>query len=83
LSIFGNNDDCACIITAISPGAWQATTSLIFPRHGAATVVVGNYVYVLGGYINNEDGSLGTWQTMNAMNLGREGHAAVAVGNYL
>jgi hypothetical protein len=85
---------------AINPddslGAWQDTTSMNLPRGYLGMVVVGRYLYAIGGQgsgyaamasveraVINTDGSLGSWQTMASMNVARCDLAAVATRGYI
>lgn len=73
-----------------SLGPWTLTSSMTTRRYGHAAVVLGGYIYALGGayqYTNqlnsverakiNVDGSLGTWSPVNSMTIVRVAHAAV------
>jgi Tol biopolymer transport system component len=77
-------------------GNWESSGALSSARTGLQTVVVGNYLYVLGGanssdtVLNsveyapiNADGSLGAWQTTSSMTVPRQYFAACAGNDYL
>lgn len=79
-----------------SLSAWEAVASMTTPRWRPGAVVVGNYIYVLGGSSTgggpldsveraqvNPDGSLGPWQAMTSMTTQRHEPAAVAAGGYI
>ncbi len=73
---------------------WKEAFSMISPRNGAASVIVHNNIYVIGG--NNgealssteyasiqEDGSLDPWQVGPKLNVERGFMEAVVRGNYI
>jgi hypothetical protein len=76
---------------------WELAGALSSPRAGHASVLVGQYLYVLGGEttlfgmqsnlveraVIKPDGSLSTWETMPAMLAPRADFAAIVVNNYL
>jgi hypothetical protein len=79
---------------SLGPLAISSSTTLTTARGGQATVVVGNYLYVLGGYANgglnsverasiDADGSLGQLATVSGVTLAaaRYNHTAAVVGN--
>lgn len=74
--------------------AWATPTNLPEALDSAASVVVGNWLYVLGGRNSsgnpvdtvrrariNNDGSLEEWQSTGVLPKGLYGHSAVAVNN--
>lgn len=75
---------------------WQTATSMGTARNLPATVIVGNWIYALGGSESccdgtssveraqiNADGSLSPWQTATSMNTPRWAPAAVAAEGYI
>lgn len=82
---------------SLGPFATVTDTKLVTARHGHATVVIGNYLYVLGGAGNtgvlrdierasiNADGSLGPFSAASGTMLtdGRSGHVTELIGHYL
>jgi hypothetical protein len=78
-----------------SLGPWQQTSSMVKPRFDHSAVVVGNYIYAIGGgpqldsvttaerAVINPDGTLGTWQLVTPPNQPRYQFSAVAAGGYL
>jgi hypothetical protein len=84
-----------------SSAAWgcsaSANVTLVTDRSGASSAVIGNYVYVLGGFHKGErlssverasinaDGTIGTFETVTDASLvtPREFHTSAVVGNYL
>jgi hypothetical protein len=76
---------------------WEPVNSMSTQRPMSSAVVVGNYLYALGGediYADgpmrsveraaiNPDGSLGSWQAAAYMTTGREGPGVVAVNGYI
>ncbi|MBI2833570.1 MAG: hypothetical protein HYX76_03980 [Acidobacteria bacterium] len=77
-----------------SLGPWQIVGSLPSARVNMAAVVVGGFVYIIGGFDTGPlsevdraevraDGSLGAWETMTPMTIARHAHAGVAVGSNL
>ena len=78
-----------------SLGPWQFVTSMTTKHMGLAAVVVGEYLYALGGNDGdailssverakiNADGSLDPWQVVTPMTTPRQTLAAAAVSDYL
>jgi hypothetical protein len=78
-----------------SLGSWQQTSSMVKPRFDHSAVVVGNYIYAIGGgpqldslttaerALINADGTLGPWQLVTPPNQPRYEFSAAAVGGYL
>jgi hypothetical protein len=78
---------------------WQMTAAMTTPRTGLAAVIIGGYIYAMGGaddsYTDSgvlgsveraailPDGSLGPWQPASAMTTAREYFAAVVSSGYL
>jgi N-acetylneuraminic acid mutarotase len=78
------------------PFATVADVSLTTARRGHASVVIGNYLYIVGGFgdsplnsieraIIHADGSLGPFSPVPEVSLAtaRYGHTATVVGSYL
>jgi len=74
-----------------SLGPWQAVTPMTEARSTHAAVVVGNYIYVMGGdgmssvvrATVNPDGSLGPWEAATSMTASRCDFAAVTARGYI
>lgn len=79
-----------------SLGVWEILTSeMNTTRINPSAVVVGNYIYVLGGPLNssfansvertqiNPDGTLGTWELMSPMISDRFDAATVVADDYI
>jgi N-acetylneuraminic acid mutarotase len=76
-----------------SLGDWQPANPMTSGHSDFAALVVGNYLYALGGDMNGgtgveraaigTDGSLGVWQPMSPMTTARSDFAAVAVQGYM
>jgi len=84
----------APIDSAGNVGTWVTGAPLQNGRHAHATVVYGNYVYVVGGrsgstilasteysQINDSTGELGAWTSTTDLPVATERHAAVAYNN--
>jgi hypothetical protein len=77
-------------------GNWQATLSLNTPRFWHTVVVIGNYIFAIGGRDNNNatiasveraainaDGSLGAWQYVSSMTTPRCMQITIVANGYL
>lgn len=72
-----------------SLGPWEAMSSMTTARYGHASVVIGGYIYALGGDGSgsverakiNTDGSLSTWLAMSSMTEARIFLESVVAGN--
>ncbi len=70
---------------------WKTAPSMSSPRSGAAIGVVGDFLYVAGGFDGNGpaaaveayDPVAGAWKTMASMPSARSGAAASVVGSHL
>jgi hypothetical protein len=103
--IFGGRDSTALLSIeratigtdrTLSTFSTLAGVTLVTARYGHACAIVGNYLYILGGFGNtaldsieraviNTDGSLGAFVSVPGISLtmARYGHKARVVGNYL
>jgi len=71
--------------------SWRTTSPMTMSRANLSSVIVGNYIYAIGGSENNtvemalinSDGSLGTWTLTESMNESRTGLASVATSDYI
>lgn len=79
-------------------GSWQIDSEMTITRSSLAAVVIGPYIYALGGLTKatggiglssveraliKPDGSLDTWEVVSSMPSSRWGLEAVVAGNYL
>jgi hypothetical protein len=89
--------ECAIINADGTLGAFYNRATLQTARSGHRSVIIGNYLYVLGGrgsnyaYLNsveraliNADGTLGAFTDAGVtLQTGRDGHSSVVIGDYL
>lgn len=81
---------------SLEPFATVPMVSLTTPRRAHTTTLLGNYLYVVGGFGGSSlnsieragfapDGSLGPFATVTGVSLttARQNHASVVIGNYL
>ena len=88
-------------VTNINPGGelgeWQQTTPLPQPRCLHAAVIIGDFIYVLGGHLYdaspnyitktvlkariNSDGTLSEWSYLPEMNEARSQFSGISIGN--
>jgi len=73
---------------------WEAVEPLSFGRKGHVAVVAGNYIYVMGGYLNgdlkaverakiNADGTIESWEIVNSILVERIEPMGIAYNGYL
>ena len=92
-----NTVEVARINTGGELGEWQQTTPLPQPRYLHAAVIIGDFIYVVGGQVYNglshditktvlkarinPDGTLSEWSSLPEMNEARHFFSGISIGN--